>query len=122
MGEPHRAPAPKKTEPKQTAAGWWQDTLLEVRPQIPISHYMQLAAQPAAELNGDVVMVRVTSDFARKIIGEAKVLSALGRAATKVLGREVTARCMSESEQTKEKDAFDDLLAMQTRFDNFIVE
>lgn len=120
--EPYRAPAPKKPEPKQTAAGWWQDTLLEVRSQIPISNYMQLAAQPPAELNGDVVMVRVTSDFARKIVGDAKVLAALGRAASKVLGRTVTARCMTEGEQEKEKDAFDDLLAMQTRFDNFIVE
>ncbi len=115
---PKAAPQPS---PAQSAAGWWQDTLLEVRPMIPISHYMQLSAQPQAELSGDVLTVRATSDFSRRIISDAKVLTALGRAASKILGKTVSARCVGQTEQEK-RDAMDELLAMQTKFDNFTVE
>ena len=85
-----------------------------------MSSYMQLSAQPPALLNGDVVEVYVTTDFAKRIVGDQKVLASIGRAASKVLGKPVTARCFRADEK-KEQDAMDKLLEMQTRFDNFTV-
>lgn len=120
---PPRREAVNQTPPKQPSlsANWWQDTLLSVRSEISISSYMQLSAQPPAALNDNIVEIYVTSDFAKRIIGDVKVLGAVGRAASKVLGKTVTARCLMADER-KEKDAMDELLKMQTKFDNFIVE
>ncbi len=126
--EPRRAepsapakPARARTPSDETSAGWWQDTLIAVRPKIPISNYMQLAAQPPAVLEGDTVTIYVASSFAKHIAGDAKVLAAVGREASRILGRQVGARCLLESERG-ERDAMDELLKMQTRFDNFKVE
>ncbi len=121
----HRAAAPAAAKPArpsgETAAGWWQDTLIAVRPKIPISNYMQLAAQPPAVLEGDTVTIYVTSSFAKHIAGDAKVLAAVGQEASRILGRQVGARCLLESERS-ERDAMDELLKLQTKFDNFKVE
>ncbi len=122
---PRRAAAPAAAKPAhpsgETAAGWWQDTLIAVRPKIPISNYMQLAAQPPAALEGDTVTIYVTSSFAKHIVGDAKVLTAVGQEASRILGRQVGARCLLESERS-ERDAMDELLKLQTKFDNFKVE
>ena len=127
-GEPAAPPrraaasAAKPARPSgETAAGWWQDTLIAVRPKIPISNYMQLAAQPPAVLEGDTVTIYVTSSFAKHIVGDAKVLAAVGQEASRILGRQVGARCLLESERS-ERDAMDELLKLQTKFDNFKVE
>lgn len=113
---------PRRSTPKPSAqpASWWQDVMADARPNMPISHYMQLAAQPTPALEGDAVVITVTSEFARKIVGDRKVLGAVEASAAKVLGRKVSARCVLAG-QEKTRDAFDDLLEQQTKFDNFTI-
>ena len=119
--EPNPEP-PRRATPKPSAqpASWWQDVMADARPNMPISHYMQLAAQPTPALDGDAVVITVTSEFARKIVGDSKVLGAVENSAAKVLGRKVSARCVLAGKE-KTRDAFDDLLEQQTKFDNFTI-
>ena len=114
----HPRTAPSK--PSAQPASWWQDVMADARPYMPISHYMQLASQPTPALDGDAVVITVTSEFARKIVGDRKVLGAVEDSASKVLGRKVSARCELAGKE-KTRDAFDDLLAQQTKFDNFTI-
>lgn len=119
--EPQPAPRKVSDAPKQAAsASWWQDVMADARPNMPISHYMQLAAQPTPAIDGDTVVITVTSEFARKIVGDRQVLGAVESSAAKVLGRKVSARCVLAG-QEKIRDAFDDLLEQQTKFDNFTI-
>lgn len=117
---PRRQSAPTAKPSGGQPAAWWQDVMADARPNMPISHYMQLAAQPTPSLEGDTVLITVTSEFARKIVGDRQVLGAVESSASKVLGRKVSARCVLAG-QEKMRDAFDDLLEQQTKFDNFTV-
>lgn len=121
--EPTRRSTPTPTatpKPSAQPASWWQDVMADARPNMPISHYMQLAAQPTPALDGDAVVITVTSEFARRIVGDSKVLGAVVNSASKVLGRKVSARCVLAG-QERTRDAFDDLLEQQTKFDNFTI-
>lgn len=121
--EPTRRSTPPPTattKPSAQPASWWQDVMADARPNMPISHYMQLAAQPTPALDGDAVVITVTSEFARRIVGDSKVLGAVENSASKVLGRKVSARCVLAG-QERTRDAFDDLLEQQTKFDNFTI-
>lgn len=113
-------PRRSTTKPSAQPASWWQDVMADARPNMPISHYMQLAAQPTPALDGDAVVITVTSEFARRIVGDSKVLGAVENSASKVLGRKVSARCVLAG-QERTRDAFDDLLEQQTKFDNFTI-
>lgn len=117
---PRRQSAPTAKPSGGQPATWWQDVMADARPNMPISHYMQLAAQPTPSLDGDTVLITVTSEFARKIVGDRQVLGAVEASAAKVLGRKVSARCVLAG-QEKMRDAFDDLLEQQTKFDNFTI-
>lgn len=124
---PFESPAPPRRQSAPTAnpsagqpASWWKDVMADARPNMPISNYMQLAAQPTPSLDGNTVLITVTSEFARKIVGDRQVLGAVEASAAKVLGRKVSARCVLAG-QEKMRDAFDDLLEQQTKFDNFTI-
>lgn len=121
--EPPRRSTPPPTattKPSAQPVSWWQDVMADARPNMPISHYMQLAAQPTPALDGDAVVITVTSEFARRIVGDSKVLGAVEASAAKVLGRKVSVRCVLAG-QERMRDAFDDLLKQQTKFDNFTI-
>lgn len=121
--EPTRRSTPTPTatpKPSAQPASWWQDVMADARSNMPISHYMQLAAQPTPALDGDAVVITVASEFARRIVGDSKVLGAVEASAAKVLGRKVSARCVLAGKE-RTRDAFDDLLEQQTKFDNFTI-
>lgn len=97
--EPEAAPEPQQSAPSEAPPGFWPELVKRLKTTLPLPEQAMFSTQDNAPvcgtLHGDLLELRMETEFVRNLINKPEVLQPVADAATALLGRSVRVRIAS---------------------------
>lgn len=97
--EPEAAPEPQQSAPSEAPPGFWPELVKRLKTTLPLPEQAMFSTQDNAPvcgtLHGDLLELRMETEFVRNLINKPEVLQPVADAATALLGRPVRVRIAS---------------------------
>lgn len=97
--EPEAAPEPQQSAPSEAPPGFWPELVKRLKTTLPLPEQAMFSTQDNAPvcgtLHGDILELRMETEFVRNLINKPEVLQPVADAATALLGRPVRVRIAS---------------------------
>ena len=97
--EPEAAPEPQQSAPTEAPPGFWPELVKRLKTTLPLPEQAMFSTQDNAPvrgtLHGDILELRMETEFVRNLINKPEVLQPVADAATALLGRPVRVRIAS---------------------------
>ena len=97
--EPETAPEPQQPAPSEAPPGFWPELVKRLKTTLPLPEQAMFSTQDNAPvrgtLHGDILELRMETEFVRNLINKPEVLQPVADAATALLGRPVRVRIAS---------------------------
>lgn len=97
--EPEAAPEPQQSAPSEAPPGFWPELVKRLKTTLPLPEQAMFSTQDNAPvcgtLHGDILELRMETEFVRNLINKPEVLQPVADAATALLGRSVRVRIAS---------------------------
>ena len=91
--EPEAAPEPQQSAPSEAPPGFWPELVKRLKTTLPLPEQAMFSTQDNAPvrgtLHGDLLELRMETEFVRNLINKPEVLQPVADAATALLGRPV---------------------------------